>query len=285
MSILNLNVSSGRGPVGSKKSKLWMGVGLLVAVLGFGSTLASSITINGDANTEFGQGVQRTVYCGNSAQTLKVMPVSLFTNKSGNADPAGTFAISGVKVFDIPAACTGIDFVLTFYDDRGGQSPQPVASASASPSPSATANPALSATTLAVFWKSGISDTSTGTLDRTYKASNSDREYSSSCQNYASNSYMSQGSSGALLSLSKSGYASPCRLAFLTVDSSSKDAFQVNFKSGSGITNFDSSNFGRIVIETQEDTFGVSNTRKKTGSSSGTDSSGSLGLIYDGLTS
>jgi hypothetical protein len=56
-----------------------MGIGLVIAVLGIGSTFASSITINSDNNTEFGQGVQKTVYCGGDA-TVDVTPVSSFSN-------------------------------------------------------------------------------------------------------------------------------------------------------------------------------------------------------------
>lgn len=81
MSILNLNTPQGRGPIGKKSMKLWMGVGLLAAVLGFGSTLAANISINNDNQSEFGQGVSQTIYCGSGNETkITVRPISKFVN-------------------------------------------------------------------------------------------------------------------------------------------------------------------------------------------------------------
>ena len=84
MSILNLNSSAGRDPRSKKSSKMWMGAGLLVAVLGIGSTLAANITINSPEGTsEFGQGVTQTIYCGaEEGATVKVTPASSYTNSS-----------------------------------------------------------------------------------------------------------------------------------------------------------------------------------------------------------
>jgi hypothetical protein len=95
MSILNLNAPQGRGPVGKKKTKIWMGVGLLAAVLGFGSTFAASITLNQPGGTtEFGQGVTQTVYCGGD-QSVTITPISSYVNTVvGAGTPAidlGTF--------------------------------------------------------------------------------------------------------------------------------------------------------------------------------------------------
>lgn len=83
MSILNLNTPQGRGPAGKKSAKLWMGVGLLAAVLGFGSTLAASISINNSNESEFGQGFTETVYCGaNNPTKITVTPISSFVNST-----------------------------------------------------------------------------------------------------------------------------------------------------------------------------------------------------------
>jgi hypothetical protein len=95
MSILNLNAPQGRGPAGKKSLKIWMGVGLLAAVLGFGSTFAASITLNQPGGTtEFGQGVTQTVYCGGD-QSVTISPISTYQNKVvGEGTPAveaGTF--------------------------------------------------------------------------------------------------------------------------------------------------------------------------------------------------
>jgi hypothetical protein len=58
---------------------MFMGAGLLVAVLGIGSTLAANISINGDETTEFGQGVTRAVYCGGEEE-VNVSPISIYQN-------------------------------------------------------------------------------------------------------------------------------------------------------------------------------------------------------------
>lgn len=85
MSILNLNSPEG-SKTGSKKSvKMWLGAGLVVAVLGIGSTLAANISINGADNTEFGQGVTKTVYCGadnEEEENITVTPLSKYVNSS-----------------------------------------------------------------------------------------------------------------------------------------------------------------------------------------------------------
>ena len=57
-----------------------MGVGLLAAVLGFGSTLAANIQINGNEQTEFGQGVAETVFCGGNEANVVVRPFSRYQN-------------------------------------------------------------------------------------------------------------------------------------------------------------------------------------------------------------
>jgi hypothetical protein len=140
MSILNLNGPAGRSPRGKRAVKVWMGIGLVIAVLGVGSTLASTISINGNTNQEFGQGVQRTVYCGGNKE-ITVTPVSSFLNnpeptasasstaepqsESENSAPAttppGTFYLSDIKVSDIPAECAGVDFVFSAYSANGLQ--------------------------------------------------------------------------------------------------------------------------------------------------------------------
>jgi len=142
MSILNLNGPAGR-PARSKRAvKVWMGIGLVIAVLGVGSTLASTITINGGTNTEFGQGAQRTVYCGGNKQ-ISVTPISSYLNRIETRTPVsedseshnsivdtstpGTFYLSGIKVSDIPEECSGVDFVLSVYP-ADGSSPVNIAS-------------------------------------------------------------------------------------------------------------------------------------------------------------
>lgn len=84
MSLLNLQNSAGQSPRGKKSMKMWMGAGLVVAVLGIGSTFAANITLNTPGGTtEFGQGVTQTVYCGGD-QSVTVTPTSTYTNASNS---------------------------------------------------------------------------------------------------------------------------------------------------------------------------------------------------------
>ena len=152
MSILNLNGPAGRSPRGKRAVKVWMGIGLVIAVLGVGSTLASTITINGGTNQEFGQGVQRTVYCGgNVEEAITVTPISTYLNvpepmpsesesessrsESGSesaspseSDLSGTFYLSGIRVTEVPRECSGVNFVFSVYDQAGNPNPIKVSS-------------------------------------------------------------------------------------------------------------------------------------------------------------
>jgi hypothetical protein len=81
MSLLNLNSPEGRSPRGKQSSRVWMGFGLIIAVLGLGSTFAANININGgEPNIEFGQGLTQTVYCGEEEESITVTPISAFVN-------------------------------------------------------------------------------------------------------------------------------------------------------------------------------------------------------------
>lgn len=99
MSLLNLNSPAGQSPRGKKSLKMWMGAGLVVAVLGFGSTFAADITLNQPGGTtEFGQGVTETVYCGGD-QTVTVTPISAYQNTVKSDDiPAQDSIRANVKV-------------------------------------------------------------------------------------------------------------------------------------------------------------------------------------------
>ena len=262
MSLLNLNGPAGKTPRSKNSARAWMGIGLVIAVLGIGSTFASSITINSGNNTEFGQGVEKTVYCGGDNVSLKVVPISAYKNKAGTTpEPAGTFYLTGIKVSDIPTACDGVNFVISMYSTNADSSALPLASNSTT---------SKNLITPTVYWRNSIANST----NYTYKgpASSSAATDSTNCQNASANKIDASGS-GALLSLSRTSYDSPCSLAYLTVKS---NAFQVNIKTGTSITNSDIITAGRIVIETQEDAFG--STVTKTNAVSGT-----YGLAYDGL--
>ena len=110
MSLLNLNSPAGRGPRGRKSSRAWMGFGLVIAVLGIGSTFAANIQINNDETSEFGQGVTQTVYCG-SDQEVTIAPISAFVNSVDTPTwrppvfvnkqwrEVGSFSLPGIRVF------------------------------------------------------------------------------------------------------------------------------------------------------------------------------------------
>lgn len=223
MSILNLNGPAGLQPKNRKSLRIWMGLGMLIAVLGVGSTLASTITINNGNNVEFGQGVQRTVYCGGN-QTINLIPVSGFLNSQDdisehgtapNSAP-GTFYLSGIRVTNIPSACSGKDFVFSAYNNS---SDEPVAIATLT-------GDGTSLKFANVYWR----DT----------RGSSDNKY------------------GGILSLSKDSYVPATGLANLynlDGESSSLGAFIIKINSNTTHAPIDS--ISRIVVETQDDTFGA----------------------------
>jgi hypothetical protein len=118
VSILNLEYSGGSGgraPRNKRAVKVWVGIGLVAAVLGVGSTLASTITLNNGNSTEFGQGISTTVYCGGAKQTVQVTPISQFDNTDPN--PAQAFYVGQIKVTGIPSSCAGVDFAVSIFDN------------------------------------------------------------------------------------------------------------------------------------------------------------------------
>lgn len=239
MSILNLNGPSGRAPRSNGAVKVWMGIGLVIAVLGVGSTLASTITINGGTKTEFGQGVQRTVYCGGNKE-ITVTPVSQYLNiaeptATPSAEPsedptpaentAGSFYLSAIKVSDIPTECSGVDFVLTVYDQLGNQTPIPI-----------TTHGLTEIRTPTVYW---VDTRSTDPV--VY---------------------------GGLLSILRDDYSTDSAAVLVVKDKNiGLGSFEIRFPIGAGIEHALINDVGRIVIETQNDTFGaeeVSNGRSLT---------------------
>lgn len=235
MSILNLNTPQIGAPKGRKATKIMLGVGLLAAVLGFGSTFAANITLNnGNSPTEFGQGVQQTVYCGGNATTLTVKPFSTFKSSSNS------FAVGGITVSGIPADCNNRNFVISVYKDNS-DSRQTIAS--------------LSGTNLitpTVFWT---------TSNSSYVIESSEnRSSTSNCQKRKSSNPSSASLGGAILSLSSTSYQAPCAVAFLSaVTPGSLGAFTISIVT-TGTTLMSLADFDKITIETQNDTFGITNT-------------------------
>ena len=218
MSILNLNGPAGGPARGKRAVKVWMGIGLVIAVLGVGSTLASTITINSGQNTEFGQGVQRTVYCGGNKE-ISVKPISSYVNNietstSLNEDSLshhdvlaqsspGSFYLSGIKVSEIPEECSGVDFVLSVYP-ADGSSPVILAS---------TGNEGVDLTYPTVYWA------------------------------------RVSGGDIAELSATRDRFTDPSPMASETLDNSG--SFTLNFVGM--YAHMDINDIGRILIETQDD--------------------------------
>ena len=121
MEILNLgglNESSAQSP--KKKFKVLLGVGLLAAVMGMGSTLAASITLSSGSPVEFGQGVAATTACDTS---LTVTPFSTYVNVETSA--AADFLFTSVTISNLDTSttnaqgvgCGGRVLVLKAYTD------------------------------------------------------------------------------------------------------------------------------------------------------------------------
>lgn len=116
MEILNLGGSyepSARSP--KKKFKVVLGIGLLAAVMGMGSTLAASITLNSGSAVEFGQGIATATACDSS---ITVTPNSSYTNAA-----TGDFLFSSVSISTVDsstAGCAGKTFVLKAFATGNG---------------------------------------------------------------------------------------------------------------------------------------------------------------------
>ena len=126
MSLLNFDGpsgSSGKSKItsaASKPLKLILGVGVLAAVIGLGSTLAANIALNTGAPIEFGQGVAQTTSCDSE---VILTPISTFVNAEG----AGAFRFSGITLSGLDTTdqtgpsegCAGKSFTIKAYDDNG----------------------------------------------------------------------------------------------------------------------------------------------------------------------
>ena len=214
MSILDLGDEPSRPSASGNSKKAILGLGLLVAVLGIGSTLASTISINANQAIEFGQGVQQSIYCGSGERkSITVTPASAFSNSE-----TGTFGLSAIEISNIPDECSDMNFVIKVYDES---SPDPKRLAYNSPTGLGLAN---------VWWASGCP------------------EAEQNCRLSQSLGAVADGY--ALISASSQAAAPTAGLASVSADNSS--TFTVSFLNG----RLPSNDVRKIVIETQEDTFG-----------------------------
>lgn len=96
-----------------KRSRL---ASVLLLILGAGflvqTTLAANISLTSNGSTEFGQGVQQTIYCGGSSSVVTIKPSSTFVN----AQNAGNYYVNSVQVSGISSSCAGVDFTLEAFD-------------------------------------------------------------------------------------------------------------------------------------------------------------------------
>jgi hypothetical protein len=245
MSILNLGGPTSRPSRNPRTVKVWIGIGLIAAVLGIGSTLAANITINGGNTTEFGQGVQRTIYCGaghDQAAKISVTPVAAFDNSAykagsehplnGSAQPngqsarngedsnqvtVGKFYLGGIRVSDIPPQCSGVDFVLTVYGNNGTDIAVPLGG---------TVNPQMTSPT--VWFVNGC-----GSIPDCPVA-------------------IQNGGHGAILSADRTNYLDPTPATVVSTNGSF--TLTLNLNPSDRIA---TDSVGEITIETQNDSFGL----------------------------
>ena len=137
MHILNMSAEGEGSPKKFKKYRGFIGIGVIAAAVGLGSTLAANININAGP-VEFGQGVAQTVSCSGDESVI-VTPATSFTNAPSSVTRAvtthggDTVTVSSaadisigmlVEFGEMSAVVTGIDtyeissFVLTL--SRGG---------------------------------------------------------------------------------------------------------------------------------------------------------------------
>ena len=129
MSLLDLNSGKGSSPRMKRGVKLWIGAGLVAAVVGIGSTLASNITLNGGNTTEFGQGVAQTVYCGTGKASVTVTPISSYVNSEtirGRAAVASVWvnpSWTGTPTFqEVSSSASTNRFTSAYVNDATGVS-------------------------------------------------------------------------------------------------------------------------------------------------------------------
>lgn len=251
MSILNLGGPTSRPSRNPRTVKVWIGIGLIAAVLGIGSTLAANITINGGNTTEFGQGVQRTIYCGaghDQEAKISVTPVATFDNAAYNATPqqhgndvaqpngqsarngedsnqvtVGKFYLGGIRVSDIPPQCSGVNFVVTVYDNAGNPTPLVLDSQSSMSSPT-------------VWFVNGCSS------------------QIQDCNSDPALAVIKNGGHGGILSADRTGYVKALGATLLNNKSGE---FTINFTPRLPGDRLTTDQVGEITIETQNDAFGL----------------------------
>ena len=129
MSLLDLNSGKGSSPRMKRGVKLWIGAGLVAAVVGIGSTLASNITLNSGNTTEFGQGVAQTIFCGGDSADVMVTPISSYVNSETQRGHAAVASVwvnpswTGTPTFqEVSSSSSTNTFTSTYVNDATGVS-------------------------------------------------------------------------------------------------------------------------------------------------------------------
>ena len=103
------------------KYKAALGVGSAVSLFGIGSTLAANITLSGDNNVEFGQGVVTTAACDEDG--FSITPVTYFDNQ------AEIFKVDYVQVSGVNLTPEGTGYELapipTYADQAAAKAARP----------------------------------------------------------------------------------------------------------------------------------------------------------------
>ena len=102
------------------KVKVAVGIGSLAAITGLGSTLAASITLNGDDPVEFGQGVAITAAC-NGDDDITFTPTSEYLADEGRF-VLSSFTLSGINTNTTDQytgiGCAGKVLIIRAYTDN-----------------------------------------------------------------------------------------------------------------------------------------------------------------------
>jgi hypothetical protein len=102
------------------KVKVAVGIGSLAAITGLGSTLAASITLNGDSPVEFGQGVAITAAC-NGEDDITFTPTSEYLPDEGKF-VLSSFTLSGINTNTTDQytgiGCAGKVLIIRAYTDN-----------------------------------------------------------------------------------------------------------------------------------------------------------------------
>ena len=108
MPVLDFGSQETRSPRRFRTAKILALCGI-VAALVLGTTFAANInlTASGNDRIQFGQGVTRTVVCGDSKVDVLLTPNSSFVN-APRSEGGGDFFFTGLTLSNIPSDCLEI---------------------------------------------------------------------------------------------------------------------------------------------------------------------------------